>query len=227
MALLFLWVSSASGQEPLDPLSRVVELYNQGNYREAADSARSRLAGQPELGNDAREQLLIYLAFSLVALGQEAEAEDSFMELIRLDPRLELNPEFVSPKIIDVFRRAKTKTAPSQTNAPPAPLLKRSRPAKVQVFWRSLLWPGWGQRHRGSRLKGSILQGSSLGAAAGWAVLELGTRQARTNYLESTDPLEIEKKYRTYNNWYRARNFAVNLVAAIWLYNVVDVLIAD
>jgi len=220
--------ASLSAQQKADPLAEVVDLYDQGNYQAAADSSRSYLSQNQGLDREDRVQMLIYLSFSLVALGREAEAEASFGELLALDPALDLNPEFVSPKIIDVFRRAKARAGSARPpNPQPRPLVSRPGPSKPQALWRSLLWPGWGQRYQGNRLKGFVLQTASLGTAAGWAVLELGTRQAHGSYLRSTDPEEIQREYRTYNKWYRARNFSVNLMAAVWLYNIVDVLISE
>lgn len=212
-----------------DRLKSVSLLYDQGRYRQAADSAAAALADSGELDGETVSYLMTYRSFSLVALGREAEAEEEFLKLLALQPKLELNPEFVSPKIIEVFKRAKARTAaqPSVRKQEDASLFAKARPSKAQALWRSMLWPGWGQRHRGSRLKASVLQGASLGALGAWGVLELGTSRARRDYLDETEPTQIQASYDSYNSWYRARNLAVNCVVAIWLYNLVDVMMTE
>ncbi len=212
-----------------DRLKSVSLLYDQGRYQQAADSAASALADSGDLDGETESFLLTYRSFSLVALGKEAEAEEEFQKLLARQPKLELNPEFVSPKIIEVFKRAKARIV-AQKNVrkqEDVPLFSQGRPSKAQALWRSMLWPGWGQRHRGSRLKASVLQGASLGALGAWGALELGTRRARQNYLDIADPAHIQSAYDSYNSWYRARNLAVNCVVAIWLYNLVDVMMTE
>jgi hypothetical protein len=212
-----------------DPLKAVAGDYDQGRYQQAADGATAALADTANLDRETVSFLRTYRAFSLVVLGREGEAEEEFLRLLAMQPKLELNPEFVSPKIIEVFKRARSRfrsQAPVRTPEP-APLFTRPKPSKAQALWRSLLWPGWGQRHRGGRLKANILQGASLGAIGAWGALELGTGRARDEYLAGTDPALIQADYNTYNSWYRARNLAVNCVAAVWLYNVVDVLMTE
>jgi tetratricopeptide (TPR) repeat protein len=212
-----------------DRLMSVSVLYDQGRYQQAVDSAAAALADSVELDGETVSFLLTYRSFSLVALGREAEAEEEFLKLLSRQPKLELNPEFVSPKIIEVFKRARGRLS---TQAParqpePVPIFNKPRPSKAQALWRSMLWPGWGQRHRGSRLKASVLQGASLGALGAWGALELGTSRARGEYLDGAEPGQIQSAYDSYNGWYRARNLAVNCVVAIWLYNLVDVMMTE
>lgn len=212
-----------------EALKAVASDYDQGRYQQAADGAAAALADTSGLDRETMSYLRTYRAFSLVVLGREGEAEEEFLKLLAMQPKLELNPEFVSPKIIEVFKRSRSRLRSLTTARPsePSPIFTKPRPSKAQALWRSMLWPGWGQRHRGSRLKADILQGASLGSVGAWGVLELGTRRAREQYLSGTDPAQIQSDYNTYNSWYRARNLAFNCVAAIWLYNLVDVLMTE
>jgi hypothetical protein len=50
---------------------------------------------------------------------------------------------------------------------------------------------------------------------------------ARRSYLDDHDPASIAGRYRTYNRWYRARNFGVNLAIAAWLAGVLDVMMFE
>lgn len=229
---LLVWIipSSIMADPGSDRLRSVAISYDQGRYQQAADSAAEALADSIGLDRETLTYLLTYRSFSLVALGREAEAEEQFLKLLALQPKMELNPEFVSPKIIEVFKRAKNRQRAQASGGRPKEeeaIFAKAKPSKAQALWRSMLWPGWGQRHRGSRLKASILQGASLGTLGAWGALELGTSRARQGYMERTDPAQIQSAYDSYNTWYRARNFAFNLVVAVWLYNIVDVMMTE
>jgi len=212
-----------------DPLKIVALEYEQGKYHEVVASGQLALTDTSGLNQEQVIYLRTYLAFSLVALDREPEAIEQFQAILVHRPKLELNQEFVSPKIIEVFQRAKSQLQGGQRRREPqpAPLYDKPKTTKAQALWRSLLWPGWGQRLRGSRLKAGILQGASVGAAAGLTATGLGTYNAHQDYLGSTDPADIQSRYGTYNSWYRARNLAFNCAIAIWLYNVVDVMMTE
>jgi hypothetical protein len=229
-AILILALSAGALQaQQDDPLRAVALEYEQGRYLEVVASGQQALADTSGLDQEQLIYLRTYLAFSLVALDREPEAVEQFKAILAHRPKLELNQEFVSPKIIEVFRRAKSQLQPGarKPEPQPAPLYDRPRTTKAQALWRSLLWPGWGQRLRGSRLKAGILQGASLGAAAGLAATGLGTYSAHQDYLRTADAAEIQTRYTAYNSWYRARNLALNCAIAIWLYNVVDVMMTE
>ncbi len=229
--ILALWgcllvVPALGAEEGPGILGQVAGDYDRGRYQEAAQAAALALADTSGLDRETITYLRTYRAFSLVALGQEGEAEAEFLRLLAANPKLELNPEFVSPKIIEVFRRARAKSGLRERSRE-RPIYQQLRPPKAQALWRSLLWPGWGQRYRGSRTKASVLQGGSIAALGAWGMIHWQTTRYRQEYLESTDPEEIASRYGAYNRWYRMRNFTVNCLAAIWLYNVVDVMMME
>ncbi len=48
-----------------------------------------------------------FLAYSYVALNDREKAKDSFRQALRVDPDLQLDPVYVSPKIMEVFEEVK------------------------------------------------------------------------------------------------------------------------
>ncbi len=210
-------------------LDGLVTAYEAGQYRRVAALADSSAADTASLSRDERAYLYTYWAFSLVALSREAEAEDKFKLLLALKPETDLNPEFVSPKIIAVFRNARA--GQQRAAAPPgrsgSPLVGEGRPAKPGALIRSLAWPGWGQSYRGQARKGRIFKVASLAAVAGLVAAQAGTSYAHNRYLEAGDPGRIEGTYTTYNRWYRARNLAINVAVTVWVLGAVDVMMGD
>ena len=49
---------------------------------------------------------LRFLAYAYIALDERESAKESFRHALRVDPTLELDPVYVSPKIIEIFREA-------------------------------------------------------------------------------------------------------------------------
>ncbi len=96
-------------------------------------------------------------------------------------------------------------------------------------LWRSALLPGWGQMHKGSTAKGITLLGGTAAAAVGIVLTEnmrssyyslfnreygLGNEAKAKLYLNKADNLEIY------------RNICIGAAAAIYVYNIVDAIVA-
>lgn len=210
-------------------LGPVVAAYERGYYDEVVRNAQAALADTTAYTPSDLVYLRTYLAFSLVALGNDNQAVIVFKAILVSKPKLELNPEFVSPKIISVFKRAQLETAQSQgqTGVPAGMIFDKGKPQKLPCLWRTALWPGWGQSYRGEVKKGKILKRSALGIATGLGAVFLGTYLSHQSYLNATDPDAIESKYGTYNSWYKTRNFGIDLAVSFWFYSGLDILLTD
>jgi tetratricopeptide (TPR) repeat protein len=90
------------------PLSRAVasKLFFDGQFEEALDRLRRLELGQ-QLGADEEVRVQELLARCLVALDRLDEAEKEFSRLLKIAPQHQLDPMFISPKVRDVFQRAK------------------------------------------------------------------------------------------------------------------------
>jgi LysM repeat protein len=106
--------SEAPTQPPGAPLSSKgmpylqsgVEAYFKGEYRGSVMDLQQAVL----LGLENEEDLskaLRFLAYAYVALNERERAKDAFQRALEIDPALDLDPVYVSPKIMDVFREAK------------------------------------------------------------------------------------------------------------------------
>ena len=226
-----LWAAGSlpAQAQSVNYLGPVVAAYERGYYGEVVRSAQAALVDTTAYTPSDLVYLRTYLAFSLVALGDDDQAVAVFKAILVSKPKLDLNPEFVSPKIISVFKRAQLETAQSQgqTGVQSGMIFDKGKPQKISCLWRTALWPGWGQSYRGEIKKGKILKRSALGIAAGLGAVFLGTYVSHQSYLNATDPDAIGPKYDTYNAWYKIRNFGVNLAVSFWFYSTLDIVLTD
>ncbi|HTY08194.1 MAG TPA: hypothetical protein VMF29_03440 [Candidatus Edwardsbacteria bacterium] len=217
------------GAQPRNPVNDLLSGYDRGDYQRVAALAESLAADTAALSRDEVATLRTYWAFALVALGRDGEAAAQFTLLLRQRPATDLNPEFVSPKIIAVFRDAQAAFNRAAAAAGPGPrlVLKPPQPGKPGALLRTLVWPGWGQSYRGQAKRGRMFQIASLAAVAGLGAAELGAYVAHRDYLNARDSGRISDTYTTYNHWYRFRNLTVNLTVSVWVLGVVDVMMGD
>jgi hypothetical protein len=210
-------------------LGRVVAAYERGYYQEVVVNVQEALVDTSAFNPSDLLYLRTYLAFSLVALNQDDAAVAVFKQMLLVKPKMDLNPEFVSPKIINVFKRAQLEMAQTSGQAgwQQGMLFEKGRPGKTSCLWRSSLWPGWGQTYRGEMKKGKFLKWSSLGIAGALGGLWLGTYLSHQSYLDATEPSVIEARYNNYNRWYRTRNFGINLAVSFWIYSALDIMLTD
>lgn len=90
---------------------------------------------------------------------------------------------------------------------------------------RSIFIPGWGQMYKGSTVKGLCILGGEIVLAGGILVAE----NLRSSYVKKM--YEQPNHLQTYNtradNWENVRNGFIGAAAALYLYNIVDVLVAN
>ncbi len=93
-------------------------------------------------------------------------------------------------------------------------------------LWRSMIVPGWGQFYKGSKLKGGLFLGGTVACAVG----AIFTESQRTDYAtKATQTYDVDH-IRTYlnksNNFETARNICIGGAAAIYIYNLIDAIVA-
>ncbi|MFR9543494.1 MAG: DUF5683 domain-containing protein [Rikenellaceae bacterium] len=90
---------------------------------------------------------------------------------------------------------------------------------------RSMVVPGWGQLYKGSKVKGAVILGTTALAAGGIIVCE----NLRADYYKKM--IEQPKYAYEYNskasNYESARNMFIGAAAAIYVYNLVDAIVAN
>jgi hypothetical protein len=161
------------------------------------------------------------LAFCYVALDDRESAISEFFEVLDLNPRLNLDPVYVSPKIIQVFEAAKT-----QYQSKVADREKPITPQQVRLnaSVHSLILPGWGQIKKGQPTRGYTFmaaQGVTLGA---WIGLVFITNDRRDEYQNQTVPSKIEDNYQDYKTALRWRNSMGLAALAVYITSFLDTL---
>lgn len=214
-------MSPAQAQtDEADLIERVNKLYEDGNLREAELTALRALQESKTLAPVDRAQLHRLLGFTYVAQGENEKAKQQFIAWLELDPLAQLDPLYISPKIISVFSEAKAGF--SQRKTPPPDYANLN--AQVQAVRRSLLFPGLGQLHRGEQIKGFSLIVSQVVLLGTFTYCQINYDRARDRYLGATDPIQMQGLYDDYNLYYRGRNATLLLAAGVYLYSLFDII---
>lgn len=92
----------------------------------------------------------------------------------------------------------------------------------AQGLWRSMIVPGWGQFHKGAKLKGGLL----LGGVAAFAIGAIFTENERASSMAMIGQTHNASNIRTYttkaNNMSTARNICIGGAAILYVYNLID-----
>jgi hypothetical protein len=105
--------SSAAAESPDAELARGIHLVEQGEYAQAIivlDAVAQRLDKSPPRKKDAA-QAYLHLGIAYVAEGQENLATTSFQKALARDAQLNLGAFDVSPKVREVFEKARREMA--------------------------------------------------------------------------------------------------------------------
>lgn len=92
-------------------------------------------------------------------------------------------------------------------------------------FVRSLIVPGWGQLYKGNRTKGACILGGEVALVGGIILAE----NLRSSYRKKMR--EQPKHLAAYNtkadNWENVRNVCIGGAAALYVYSLIDALVAN
>lgn len=96
----------------------------------------------------------------------------------------------------------------------------------VHGLWRSAIVPGWGQFHKGSNLKGSLILGGTV-ALVGGIIFTENQRADYVNKIMKTHDANNKRAYATKRDHFATgRNICIGAVAALYVYNLVDAVVA-
>ncbi len=221
---IFSTVSSAQTFPQSDStLAAIKNLFDNGSYISAELQAR-RVLEDKHVSSRARVQLEKYLGFALVAQGKNESAEEHFINALRLDSSLTLDPVLTSPKILMVFESAKEQyrldlaREESRSGGQPQSSASFSRGPS----FRAILFPGWEQIYQGRKTKGYILLGAGAATAVAAIASDFLRRDARTNYLNATTPALAESRYNTYDLYYKTEIYSISAFVLIYVYSELD-----
>ncbi len=219
-------VSFAQNRSQADStLQSIKSLFDKGSYISAELQARRELEDKV-VSDSTRLQLQKYLAFALVAQGKNEAAIEHFVDALKIDSTLTLDPVMTSPKILAVFESAK-QTFRSGLSKGRSGL---NRPGFFQgpvephgPTFRTIIFPGWEQIYEGRRAKGYILLGAGAVAAVSSIVFDFLRRDARSKYLSASTPGSAESAYNSYNAYYKSEFYSVSAFVLIYAYSELDV----
>lgn len=93
-------------------------------------------------------------------------------------------------------------------------------------LWRSAIVPGWGQFYKGSNLKGGLIL-SGMVALAGGIIFTENQRADYEKKIAKTHDAEIKRTYATKrDNFATGRNICIGATAALYVYNLIDAIVA-
>ena len=205
--------------------------YNQGEFNKAIEELQKAMNSLEQQKDEDLIEAHKYLGFSYVAFGEKENAKNEFKKVIKLDPQMELDPAFVSPKIIAVFEEARAELKAEgfdftksevMINPQPEPPKVHGQWTRGGAFTRSLFVPGLGQIYKGQKTKGYILMGTE-------ALFLLATVSAMGEYNDAKSAYEdakygddFESLYNDYEGAADKANSMAAILGALWTYNIVD-----
>lgn len=93
-------------------------------------------------------------------------------------------------------------------------------------LWRSMIVPGWGQFHKGSKVKGAMFLGGTAALAGGMVYCQSRITNSRNLAAQTYNPEHLRIYSRRISNFSTARNVCIGATAALYIWNLVDAVVA-
>lgn len=213
-------ISYSQGQD--NKVWQVESLYYGGNYQKTIEKIDSVLQHTKEIPDSVLIKLYTYQAFSYVALDKKEQALNSFRYLLILNPKQELDPRFVSPKIIEIFEESKRLKGDSIKIMPSPIVSVDHRTLLKESALRSLMYPGLGQLYKKDRAKAYMFLSLETVSIVGLVASHFLVNSSHQKYLDAREQNEIDRRYQIYSFWYKARiGFAISS-SSVWIMNYID-----
>jgi hypothetical protein len=205
-------------------LAEAQAAYDDGRFDEAELAA---LRGLHEVEADelATIPYHVLLGFVYVARDQNDFAYREFSQVIAINPAYDLDPVTTSPKIMEVFRKAKTDYM-DMVMSQPAVYRMPQADVRLAASARSLVLPGWGQFYKEQRIKGTVFIAAQILSVAALAVMQSEVNRRHDDYLrvrEYNSPV-VDDRYQEYRRAYRMRNAVGYVALGVYILNYLDAL---
>ncbi|NUO78681.1 hypothetical protein HUU05_01270 [candidate division KSB1 bacterium] len=212
-------------QENPPPFVQVQRAYEALKFEEA--ERLGRLALEHGEAYSATELVQLHLIMGYLGyLHQQPEvARSNFESALSLQPDLTLDSLLVSPKIVRMFEQVKNEYRVGLSSGKPAIKYVMIKDQRLGALRRSLLLPGWGQRHLHQHTRGAIYTTGFLLAVGTGLAFQVAQSQAHRSYLDANTANQIARRYDIYNQRYRVRNAAFIAAGSIWAINLLEVLL--
>lgn len=210
-------------------INDVVIAYETGEYSNAVKMGEDIMNRMGmDLNDTEKINVRTYIAFSYVALGNNEKARENFEYILTINPDYELNAEFVSPKIIEVFRDAQERINVYVTDNPQyyynQGMQYRNAFSKSNLIMKSAIIPGWGQMDRGENTKaftvGTLFFVSAVAVGSSYFMMN----SAHDNYLNAQTPDDAVILYNSYNNLSKLNRLCWDMLISTYVFNILDIL---
>jgi tetratricopeptide (TPR) repeat protein len=226
------FAQQVSGDSLVKLLEQAKNFYNGGEYEKAITELEQALQFLKQLTQLDQVEAYKYLAFSYVAFGDKEKAKEQFRLALKLDPKMELDPSVVSPKIIKVFEEVKSEFA---ANPPPVkppvkppvtPPAAQPHRSEAVTTAMSCCIPGLGQMYRGEKSQGTTLMIMGGVTLVSFFVTQGIAAQKHDDYLAvgPDDPDAMDRAYKAYRIWYNAGAITGAAFVGVYLYNLYDII---
>ena len=213
----------AATEDSSDVVTHVVQLYETGRISEAEYAALKGLESPADLSPRDQFNLNKILAFCSIANDDELNAIRYFDRALRLNPGMTPDPITWSPKVRQVFQRAREEFDKQRAIEK---IFKASNEATLgrKASFKSLYFPGAGQFTKGQRGRGFIVGTLFFGIAATFVYSQVALPELRDKYREATVPAEIAGHWENYRDMYRLNRASGMLTIAVYTYAFFDAL---
>jgi len=210
-------------------INDIIIFYETGEYKQAIETGEEMLAN---LGSEMEKQdkinLSTYIAFSYVAIGDTINAQKHFENILTLNANYTLNEEFVSPKIIHIFSKAKERISFLIKESPQYYLINPWSPitrfSHQNLIFKSSFIPGWGQLDVGEKTKGIVMGSIFTSSLIATVTTFITTLNAKERYYNADEEDDALKYYDEYNLWSKINRFTFDLTLSVYLFNVFDII---
>lgn len=215
------FMGRAGAQEADEDLQRAVALYENGDWEQAA-GALEGLLDQGRLSQTGRTEAFKTLAFTYILLDDQANAVETFKEIVREDPEFDIDSlggDEASADVVRYFGQAVVEVLHEEREKYRATLMGTSR---IRASLRSMLLPGWGQLYQGYTQRAYVMMGAALASGAYAVLAESAYRTARDEYTGASAGSDFNRLYDDYTRKADRADLALGLLGAVWLLNVID-----
>jgi hypothetical protein len=226
ISLSTVFAQGAPAPSTPDSLFRVAQVaYDDGNYDAAELSALRGLRTATTWDELDKLKFHLLLGFVYVAREQRQNALQEFTNVLVVNPAYDLDPVQTSPKILEVFRDARS-TYLLKVASEPAVYRMPQADVRLSASWRSLVLPGWGQFYKQQDNKGAAIIAAQILTLAALIFEQSEVNRRHRDYQRIKDYGNpgLESAYSEYRRAYQTRNAVGYVTLGVYLFNYLDAL---
>jgi hypothetical protein len=236
ITIVVAFTATLFSQQGNDTLASLNKRFLSFEYEKAISVADSLLKYRENYSKDILLDIYRIKGISHFSLLEDAQSEESFVNILKIDSSYLFDTARTSPKIIAFYNNVKDKYSKELQNEARQKIandtiyitktvIDPEAESKVKnSVYRSIILPGWGHLYTGESAKGIIL--ASLGSVTLLSSIYfiIDSNQKEDDYKKSKNILDISHKYDKYNKSYKIKNYSLIAFSAVWLYTQIDLL---